>query len=98
MGIVQQIVSPNSGVLTGANYNQDNRNATQTMCIKYYRNVIRNSTDVILQANERGNRGNLVQMARIWQAFAFMVLTDTYGDVPYSQTGKGFTEQVVLPA
>ena len=25
MGIVQQIISPNSGVLTGANFNQDNR-------------------------------------------------------------------------
>lgn len=98
MGIVQQIVSPNSGVLTGANYNQDNRNATQSMWIQYYRNVIKNTADVILQATERGNRSNLVQMARIWQAYAFMVLTDTYGDVPYSQAGKGFTDQVVLPA
>jgi len=97
MGIVQQIVSPNSGVLTGANYNQDNRNATETMWIQYYRNVIRNTSDVILQAKERGNRGNLVQMARIWQSFAFMLLTDTYGNVPYSQAGKGFTDQVVLP-
>jgi hypothetical protein len=97
MGIVQQIVSPNSGVLTGANYNQDNRNATETMWVRYYRSVVRNTKDVILQANARGNRGNLVQMARIWQAYAFMVLTDTYGDVPYSQAGKGFTDQVVLP-
>ena len=28
MGIVQQITTPNSGVLTGANFNQDNRNST----------------------------------------------------------------------
>ncbi len=25
LGIVQQVISPNSGVLTGANYNQENR-------------------------------------------------------------------------
>jgi hypothetical protein len=36
-------------------------------------------------------------MARIWQAMAFMILTDTYGDVPYAQAGKGYTEQIVLP-
>ena len=29
MGIVQQMVTPNSGILTGANYNQDNRSATE---------------------------------------------------------------------
>jgi hypothetical protein len=36
-------------------------------------------------------------MARILQAHAFMVLTDTYGEVPYVDAGKGFTEQVFLP-
>ena len=29
VGIVQQVISPNSGVLTGANYNQDNRDNTR---------------------------------------------------------------------
>jgi hypothetical protein len=27
----------------------------------------------------------------------FMVLTDTYGDIPYKEAGKGFTDQLVLP-
>lgn len=97
MGIVQQIISPNSGVLTGANYNQDNRNATQTMWQRYYQSVIRNTRDVIAQAEELPERSNLLNMARIWQAYAFMVLTDTYGDVPYSDAGKGLTDQVFLP-
>ena len=29
MGIVQQMVSPNGGVLAGANFNQDSRDVTQ---------------------------------------------------------------------
>jgi len=37
-------------------------------------------------------------MARIFQAFAYMVLTDQYGDIPYSEGGKGYTEQNFFPA
>ncbi len=97
MGVVQQIISPNSGVLTGANFNQENRTPFGQLWPQYYSGVIRNTKDVIRQATESGNRGNLLQMARILQAHAFMVLTDRYGDVPYSQAGKGFTDGVVLP-
>jgi len=97
VGIVQQMVSPNSGVLTGANFNQDNRDNTQQTWQRYYRNVVRNTYDVILKAKALPSRTNLLSMARITQAYAFMVLTDTYGDIPYSQAAKGFTDQVVLP-
>jgi hypothetical protein len=31
LGIVQQIITPNSGVLVGANFNQDNRDNTQLL-------------------------------------------------------------------
>ena len=97
VGIVQQIISPNSGVITGANFNQDNRNATQELWQRYYRSVIRNTFDVINQVKDNPNRTNLYHMARIWQAYAFMVLTDAYGDIPYTEAGKGFTEQLFLP-
>lgn len=97
MGIVQQIISPNSGVLTGANYNQDNRNATQTIWQRYYQNVIRSTTDVLNTVHDDPARSNLYQMTRIWHAYAFMVLTDEYGDVPYFEAGKGFIDQIVLP-
>ncbi len=98
MGIVQQIVSPNSGVITGANYNQDNRNATDNLWQGSYRNVIKNTRDILSQIEGDPERNNLRQMTRIWQARTFMVLTDTYGDIPYFEGGLGFTDQVVLPA
>jgi len=47
VGIVQYIISPNSGVLTGANYNQDNRNSTAGMWVDDFRSVIRHTRDVI---------------------------------------------------
>lgn len=98
IGIVQQIISPNSGVLTGANYNQDNRASTEDLWQSYYRNVIRNTRDIINQTQEVPERSNLLNMARILQAYAFMVLTDTYGDIPYTEGGTGYITQVFFPA
>lgn len=97
MSIVQQTVTPNSGVLTGANFNQDNRDYTQQTWLRYYPNVIRYTKTVIDIASKDPNRSNLVNMARIWQAHAFMVLTDTYGDIPYFEAGLGYIDQKVLP-
>ncbi|MEB2776009.1 SusD/RagB family nutrient-binding outer membrane lipoprotein [Algoriphagus sp. D3-2-R+10] len=97
IGVVQQIISPNSGVLTGANYNQDNRASTQELWQGYYRNVIKNTKDVISQVQDDPSRANLFHMTRIIQAFAFMVLTDDYGSIPYFEGGEGYSQQVYFP-
>lgn len=100
LGIVQQVISPNSGVLTGANYNQDNRDVTDDHWVKYYENVIKNTGDILgqLQAEDAPDRPNLLHMTRLVQALTFMILTDEYGDIPYFEAGKGVSEQIVLPA
>jgi len=36
-------------------------------------------------------RPNLIQMIRILRAMNYMILVDTYGDVPYSEANKGYT-------
>ena len=97
MGVVQQIISPNNGVLNGANFNSDNRGNTQVIWQNYYRNVIRNTNDVIVKTKSDAGRANLYQMARIFQAYAYMVLTDEYGDIPYTEGGKGYTDQNFFP-
>jgi hypothetical protein len=97
VGAVQHVISPNSGVLTGANFNQDNRNSTQANWQRIYRNVIKNTKDALTRIEGNPDRNNLVQMARIIQAYGFMVLTDTYGSVPYREAGVGFSEQVFFP-
>lgn len=98
IGIVQQLISPNTGVLLGANFNQVNINSTNQTWINYYQNVIRYTADVMSHTKEDATRKNLYNMARIIQANAFMVLTDTYGDIPYTDAGKGYTERLVFPA
>lgn len=97
IGIVQQMISPNSGVLTGANFNQDNRDATQASWQRFYRTTIRYAVDVIQETKDQPTRSNLYNMARIWKALSMMVMTDTYGDIPYFEAGKGYTDQILLP-
>ncbi len=96
LGIVQQLISPNTGVLLGANFNQVNINATNQIWINYYQNVIRFTADVLKHTKDDPARKNLYHMARIIQANAFMVLTDTYGDIPYGEAGKGYTDDQIL--
>ena len=75
IGIVQQMITPNEGVLAGANFNQDIRDNTAQNWQKYYRTVVRNTQDVIDQTKALPARSNLTNMARILQANAFMILT-----------------------
>ncbi len=98
--IVQQMFSPNSGVLAGGNFNVDNRGPTgpnAAIWQGYYQNVVRYLVDVLAQTKTDTKRTNLYNMARIWKAYVFMVLTDTYGDVPYSEAGQGYLSGNILP-
>jgi Starch-binding associating with outer membrane len=98
MGIVQQMISPNGGVLAGANFNQDSRDVTNgPIWAAYYQNVIKYTHDVISHTKTVTARANLYNMARIFQAFAFMILTDEYGEIPYTQGGAGYTDQIFFP-
>ncbi|RYC67262.1 SusD/RagB family nutrient-binding outer membrane lipoprotein [Spirosoma sordidisoli] len=98
--IVQYMYSPNSGVLAGGNFNVGNPGPTGQnagMWQRYYRDVIRYVVDVISKTKDDANRSNLYHMARIWKAYAFMVLTDTYGDVPYKEAGLGYLSGNIRP-
>ena len=99
MSIVQQMVTPNGGVLAGGNFNQDSRDVTGApVWAVYYQNVIKYTHDAIAKTKDDPARANLYNMARIWQAYAFMILTDTYGAVPYTEGGAGQTDYILFPA
>lgn len=97
LGAVQQIITSNSGVNVGANYNQVNVGSTPGNWTNTYQNVIKYSADVISHTKDDPARANLYNMTRIIQQYGFMVLADTYGSIPYSEAGKGFTDQLFLP-
>ncbi|MFY0650704.1 MAG: SusD/RagB family nutrient-binding outer membrane lipoprotein [Cyclobacteriaceae bacterium] len=97
-GIVRQIVTPFRGVLEGANTNSRNPGSNGRNWGTFYPNVIKNLVDGISALEGTSDRPNTLSALRIFKAYSFMVITDTYGDVPYSQAGQGFTAQVEFPS
>jgi Starch-binding associating with outer membrane len=98
--IVQQIITPFTGVLEGGNHNivyDPNSNALFNSLFTATGGPVVLLTDVINQTKANANRSNLYNMARIMKAYVFSVLVDTYGDVPYSDAGKGFLQGISLP-
>lgn len=93
-GIVQQIITPYGSSLAGANYNQTNTANTARVWQNFYQNVIKQVVDVVAKTQDDPERSNLYNMARIWKAYSFMILTDTYGDIPYFEAGKGYLEDI----
>jgi hypothetical protein len=95
--IVKQMITPFVGVGTGGNLNQDNRGATQGNWNDAYGTTIKNLVDGIGAIQDNPDKTNLLAMLRIWKAHEFMVVTDSYGDAPYSEAGKGYLDAVAFP-
>lgn len=101
--IVQQIIVPYTGVHASGNHNiVSDANASP-----FFNNLyggpngnggpVKNLVDVMAQTKDNPARSNLYNMARIWRAYVFQVLVDTYGDVPYSEAGGAYLQGITLP-
>lgn len=98
IGIVQQMVTPNGGVLAGANFNQDSRDVTTAnLWTAYYESVIKNTHDALMRSKNVAGRSNMYNMVRIYQSYVFMILTDEYGEIPYTEGGAGYSDQILFP-
>ncbi len=104
--IVQQIVTPFTGVLEGGNHNVVYDPNSNLLFNYMYLNggssvtgggPVVLLTDVIDLTKDDPSRSNLYNMARIMKAYIFQILVDTYGDVPYTDAGKGFLSSIYLP-
>ena len=96
--IVKQMITPFSGQGSAANFNQDNRGVTSGNWTTIYRGIIKELSDVVAKTKDDAARSNLYNMARIWKAYSFLILTDTYGNIPYSEAGLGFLSGNTGPA
>ncbi|WP_128548297.1 SusD/RagB family nutrient-binding outer membrane lipoprotein [Larkinella soli] len=102
--IVQQIVTPFGGVNTGGNYNQDYRDNSRANWNNLFSGTnngnngpIKLLSEVMAKTKDDPARSNLYNMSRIWRAYVFSVLVDTYGDVPYREAGQAFLGGINLP-
>lgn len=94
--VAQYLFSPFGSSLAGANYNQYT-NMQDFPFSSFYPSSVNRTVSVIERLKDEPARSNLYNIARIWKAYTFQVLTDTYGDVPYTEAGKGYLEQIIKP-
>ena len=63
----------------------------------YYGNTIKGLVNLVDKTSGVASDINYNSAARILKAFAFLRLTDSYGDIPYSEAGKGFKSGLFSP-
>jgi hypothetical protein len=95
--IVQQFVTPyNTGANLGFSFNAD-IDGMSTPKWGEYNTSIKNMIHALNLLGPSTDRVNLKNMIRIWKAQVFMGLVDDYGDVPYSEAGKGLSDKLFFP-
>lgn len=62
-----------------------------------YSRELKNIQDIIDKTADDPERINMNAAARILRVFIYAKLTDMYGDIPYSEAIKGYTEKKFLP-
>ena len=96
--VVQQFVNAyNLGATTGFNFNTNNDNFNNPNWNSAYPNSIKLIQQIITLVKNDPAHANLYNQVRIWRAYIFMILVDTYGDVPYSDAGKAYLNTIYYP-
>lgn len=95
--IVQQFVTVVQGAATGYNFNASLDIYNNVRWNQSYNTPVKYLEQIISAVKSDPNRNNLYQMARIMRAYNFIVLVDSYGDVPYSEAGKAYLQNILRP-
>lgn len=95
--VTQWLTSPFGSSLAGVNYSQYVPAMHEFPWTSFYPSSVVTTVDIINQTKDDELKTNLYNATRIWKAYTFMVLTDIYGDVPYSEAGLGYLDQVIKP-
>lgn len=95
--VVQQFIDPFGGVTSAFNFNVLNQTYTVMRWNNAYPNTIKLLEHILPDLKGNASRSNLYNETRIWRAYNYMMLVDTYGDVPYSQAGQAYLNSAFLP-
>ncbi len=93
--IVQQLASTNA-YYAGDKYVYSVENSGAYFADSYS-NSVKNLVNLIALAKADPANVNILSIARILKVFQMHLLTDMYGDVPYSEAGLGYLNQLFSP-
>lgn len=80
----------------GGRHTVDN-NEMGRIWTSFYPKAIKNLTDAIHRSAEDGNRKNINAILRIYRVYMMSIITDIYGDAPYSEAGQGYLKEIYNP-
>ncbi len=98
LGTMQYFTSYNDVDGFGSKYVAAQRLQTTGLFNASYPAQINEIGEVIKAVKDDATKVNLYAVARIWRVFCYSRLTDLYGDIPYSEAGKGYNESLFQPA
>lgn len=75
----------------GGRHTQDNSEMSR-IWTSFYPMAIKNIVDAEYRTGNDSLKVNINSALRIYRVYLMSVITDIYGDVPYSEAGKGFLE------
>lgn len=91
-----QYVGGTYGMRAGGKYVKDEF-YNGLMWSNYYGKCIKQLADLLKQYQDDSTQVNYVAAARILKVYIFSLLTDAYGDIPYSQAGLAYYEKIYTP-
>lgn len=93
---VQQMASTDA-YYDGDKYTYGNADNSGAYFADSYINSVKNLADLIHQAGQDPSKVNILSMARILWVQQMSMITDLYGDIPYSEAGQAYISQIYKP-
>lgn len=93
---MMQHFASTAGYWSGDKYTW-NKGYAASLFDRYYSGPVKAIEDILVQLREEGKPEEMIAIARIWRVTIYSRLTDVYGDIPYSEAGKGYLEGNLNP-
>lgn len=97
MGAMQYTTSYNDVAGFGSKYLLSQASQSYTVFSNAYSKELNELALVVTAVTNDTSKINYLAEARIWRAYCFSRVTDLYGDIPYSEALKGYTESNYTP-
>ena len=97
MMLVQQTATLNSSEASAGDKYYMMKAPANSYFLDFYGMAIKNWREMEHQAAQNEKYQNMQAVAKIWGAYLFQRMTDLYGNVPYTEAGQGYYEQIFKP-
>lgn len=95
-GFTQQLMGCWNTTNYGGHHTIDN-NEMCRIWTSFYPNAIKNLVDGICRTSEDATKNNINAALRIYRVYMMSLITDVYGDCPYSEASLGFLDEKYNP-